>query len=243
MASKPSIIDEKESVYGIYRPHTMTMLSAIATETLFLLLTGVAAYFAQVVFQQYAITVDWQRWAVYGVLIVLAIILVGRIITDYLQWYYTQVIVTNRRLIRREGLLTRRVSDIALSQLSEVVITQTLFGRLFNYGDVAVTGDSDASALRFVQIHNPLKLRTVIDDARLGAKNETKRSTAPIPTEENKTPTNPLTIVPNTTAELAADPAAEQADALHHIDALEKRGILTPDEAAAKRAQLTGQGN
>ncbi|MFM2033134.1 MAG: hypothetical protein RLZZ297_1899 [Chloroflexota bacterium] len=242
MAGKSSIIDEKETVYGVYRPHTMTVYGAVSTELLFLALTAVAAYFAQVVFVQYQISVIWQQWAVYGALIVLALILVVRMVRDYLNWYYTQVIVTNRRLIRREGILSRRVSDIALTQLSEVVITQSLLGRLFNYGDVHVTGDSDASKLQFVQVKNPFKLRTVIDDARVGARSESKGTTAPIATEEDKTPTNPLTIVPSGTAELGLEPGSELEQTMQHIDALERRGVLTAAEAAAKRAQLTGQG-
>ena len=229
MGSKQSIIDEHEKIYGTYRTHTMAMIGSITTEVVFLVFIAVAAYFAATVFDLYSITQEWQQWSVYGTLSVLALVMVVRAIRDYLTWYYTQVIVTNRRLIRREGILTRRVADIALNQLSEVVITQSLFGRMFNYGDVSVTGDSDASALRFIQIQSPLKLRTVIDDARVG----TKRDTAPIPTQENKTPTNPLTIEPTV--------VDEQHEILAQIDALQRKGILTAEEAAAKRTQLTGE--
>ena len=134
-------------------------------------------------------------------------------------------------MIRREGILTRKVSDIALSQLSEVEITQTLFGRIFNYGNVTVLGDSDASSLRFIRIQSPLKLRTVIDDARVG----TKRATAPIPTIENKTPTNPLNI--------GANEADEHQEVLAQIDSLLRKGLLTEEEAAAKRAKFSGEGS
>jgi membrane protein YdbS with pleckstrin-like domain len=230
MGAKQSVIDEQEIVYGTYRTHTMSVVGAVTTEVVFLIFLGVAAYFTNAVFLMYHITEQWQIWTVYGALAVLAAVMVVRIIKDYLAWYYTQVIVTNRRLIRREGILTRRVADIALSQLSEVVITQSLFGRMFNYGDVTVTGDSEASSLRFMQIQSPLKLRTVIDDARVGE----KRATAPIPTEENKTPTNPLTIAP--TVDL------DQQEVLAQIDSLQRKGILTEAEAAAKRAQLNGEG-
>ncbi len=230
MGAKQSVIDEQEIVYGTYRTHTMNVVGAVTTEIVFLVFLGVAGYFTSDVFLKYTITEQWQIWTVYGVLGLLAVVMVGRIIRDYLAWYYTQVIVTNRRLIRRDGILTRRVADLALSQLSEVVITQSLFGRIFNYGDVTVTGDSEASSLKFVRIQSPLKLRTVIDDARVGE----KRATAPIPTVENKTPTNPLTIEP--TADI------DNQEALAQIDSLQRKGILTEAEAAAKRAQLSGEG-
>jgi len=111
----------------------MAMIGSITTEVVFLVFIAVAAYFAASVFDQYNITQEWQQWSVYGTLSVLALVMVVRAIRDYLTWYYTQVIVTNRRLIRREGILTRRVADIALNQLSEVVITQSLIGRIFNW--------------------------------------------------------------------------------------------------------------
>jgi hypothetical protein len=230
MGAKQSVVDEHEIIYGTYRTHTMSVMSAITTEVIFLVFLAVAAYFTGVVFAMYRITETWQIWTVYGILGTLATVMIVRMIRDYLAWYYTQVIITNRRLIRREGILNRRVADIALSQLSEVVITQSLFGRIFNYGNVSVTGDSDASSLVFNQIQNPFKLRTVIDDARVGE----KRATAPIPTQEDKTPTNPLTIAPTV--------ESDQQEFLAQIDSLQRKGILTEAEAATKRAQITGEG-
>ena len=68
-------------------------------------------------------------------------------------YFYTKLFLTDRRIFRVSGLLTRRVATMPLKALTDIRYDQTTFGRIFNYGHFFVesAGQEQAlSALRFV---------------------------------------------------------------------------------------------
>ena len=68
-------------------------------------------------------------------------------------YFYTRLFLTDRRIFRVSGLLTRRVATMPLKALTDIRYDQTTFGRLFNYGHFFVesAGQEQAlSELRFV---------------------------------------------------------------------------------------------
>jgi uncharacterized membrane protein YdbT with pleckstrin-like domain len=61
-------------------------------------------------------------------------------------------ILTDRRLIRHTGVITIQERSIPLSNIQDVNYTASLFGRLFNYGnlDVESAGQEDEEAMHDV---------------------------------------------------------------------------------------------
>ncbi|HEY6482062.1 MAG TPA: PH domain-containing protein [Steroidobacteraceae bacterium] len=76
----------------------------------------------------------------------------------------TEVVVTDRRLIAKFGLVSIHSIEIRLSKIESVRVTQGLIGKLFRYGDIVVTGTgSTFDPIR--NISHPLPLRNALNEA------------------------------------------------------------------------------
>jgi len=53
-------------------------------------------------------------------------------------WAAKQLIVTDRRVVWREGVITKKERSVPLSRVQDVSVKRSLIGRLLGYGDVRV---------------------------------------------------------------------------------------------------------
>ena len=79
------------------------------------------------------------RLAVWGLLLVVILWLV---VWPLLEWFAATYTVTNRRLITRSGVLTRRGHDIPLARISDVATEHGIVDRMLGCGTIII---SDAS--------------------------------------------------------------------------------------------------
>ena len=70
--------------------------------------------------------------------------------------------VTNKRVIYKTGIIGRKSEEMKLTSIETVEIDQGVFGRLFNFGDVKVTGRG-ISDLVFKRIYDPLAVKRQIE--------------------------------------------------------------------------------
>lgn len=70
--------------------------------------------------------------------------------------------VTNKRIIRKTGIIGRQSEEMKLSSIETVEIDQGVWGRIFNYGTVRVTGKG-LSAVFFPKIDNPMAVKRAIE--------------------------------------------------------------------------------
>lgn len=73
------------------------------------------------------------------------------VVRPFLRWLTTTYTVTNRRLITRSGVLTRRGHDIPLARVSDVAYEHGLVDRLLGCGTLVI---SDASEHGRVELHD-----------------------------------------------------------------------------------------
>jgi len=52
-------------------------------------------------------------------------------------WWFTRLVLTNKRLISRRGLLRVRHSEVSIPTTPEIRATTTVLGRLLNYGTIS----------------------------------------------------------------------------------------------------------
>ena len=70
----------------------------------------------------------------------------------------TELVLTDRRIIAKRGVISRETVEMNLSKVESLQVSQSLMGRILNYGDVAVVGTgSSLEPLRGVA--RPLELR------------------------------------------------------------------------------------
>jgi hypothetical protein len=73
-------------------------------------------------------------------LLLLALARIGWVIWD---WRNTEFLVTTRRIIRAEGILNKRMSDSSLEKVNDAHLTQSIFGRIFGFGDLDILTAAD----------------------------------------------------------------------------------------------------
>lgn len=81
-------------------------------------------------------------------------------------WRNERYVVTNYRIIQVEGILNRRVLDSSLEKVNDILLTQSLFGRLFNYGTLQILTGSDVGVNRLDSLGRPYDFKRAIVDAR-----------------------------------------------------------------------------
>lgn len=77
----------------------------------------------------------------------------------------TEIAVTTSRLIYKRGLVARHVGEMSIDRIEGVNVLQSLFGRLFNYGRLAIRGMGVGEVV-LPPIENPLLFRRAIEKAR-----------------------------------------------------------------------------
>jgi uncharacterized membrane protein YdbT with pleckstrin-like domain len=195
-----SMLGKSERILLITRQHWFVLFSAILAEITITLLLIAALSVATIYFPL----------AVIGfVLLFLPLISMLR---DFLIWYNHQYLVTNRRVIQISGVFNKNVVDSSLEKVNDVKMTQSFFGRMFDYGDVEILTASETGVNLFKRIGDPVKFKT----AMLNAKEK-------LGYEGTATHASPADNIPALIAEL---------------DELRKKGIVTEAEFQAKKAQL-----
>jgi len=80
----------------------------------------------------------------------------------------TEVGVTNQRFIDKRGVLWRTTQELQLRAIEEVVLRQSVLGRLFNFGRLELHG-TGVDDIRLPLLADPLGLRKALQDATAGA--------------------------------------------------------------------------
>lgn len=82
----------------------------------------------------------------------------------WLKWRSTEQGVTNRRVIFKQGILSRKTDEMRLQSIEAIAITQSVTGRLFDFGSVTVTGRGAGDVtLRWMQ--DPMAVKREIENA------------------------------------------------------------------------------
>src|SRR5512135_3764554 len=118
--------------------------------------------------------VDRQHWLVLlrnifveGVAIAAVLVLtVVSLILDVLQCYNCKYIVTDGRVIQLSGVINKDVIDSSLEKVNDIELTQSFFGRIFQFGTVEILTASEIGVNKFNTIRNPVKFKNVIVNAK-----------------------------------------------------------------------------
>lgn len=126
----------------------------------------------------------WSMWIRFWVVIVLGIIAVVALLVAQLawgalaaaivailiagyQWLWLRAIeqgVTNRRVVRKTGIVSRSTTELRLASIETVDLRQSFWGRIFGYGDVEITGRGE-TAMVLDRIARPIEVKREIESA------------------------------------------------------------------------------
>jgi hypothetical protein len=87
---------------------------------------------------------------VLGIVVLAGIVVsVAWLIKVYWAWWAQDYIITNRRVLKVEGIINKRSADSSLEKINDAVLEQNVFARMFNYGDLDILTAADVAIDRY----------------------------------------------------------------------------------------------
>ncbi|HYK95869.1 MAG TPA: PH domain-containing protein [Candidatus Dormibacteraeota bacterium] len=186
----------------------------------------------------------------------------------YVEWYAEDYVITNRRVMKVEGVLKKRSADSSLEKINDAVLEQSVLGRMLGYGNLEILTAAEESVARYRMLAQvQLFKRTMLDEKH---KLEQEAFQIPAPPLRASVPMPPPApaAAPEPTRAPVAEPApGAVADAgvapdvasapaapaktsmtsdeitktLASMADLRDRGAISPEEYEAKKTELLGR--
>jgi uncharacterized membrane protein YdbT with pleckstrin-like domain len=145
----------------------------------------------------------------------------------YLTWKSNLWCVTNVRVVDERGFLGRYSKESPLDKINNIEYTQTIWGRLFGYGNVDIQTAAELGETTYELIHEPKLLKDTITHAQ----EEYKKAGMFIQATQ-------LAKAMNDTAGMKASSQQLVADELAKLFELLQKGAITQQEYLQQKNKL-----
>lgn len=197
------LLANRERIILVARQHWFILVSAIVLEIVVILVVIALTIIAGAFWTEFALLIG----AIGTILLLLPL---STMMRDILDWMNRQFIVTNRRVIQISGVLNKNVTDSSLRKVTDVKMSKSFFGRIFNYGDIEILTASELGANLFHRIDEPVEFKI----AMLNAKEELEQGQDP------------------------GQDGFDVVEVLTNLDQLRDLGILTEEEFTRKKSEF-----
>jgi hypothetical protein len=171
------------------------------------------------------------------------ILVVGGLLSfgwQVLRWQNEEYVVTSRRVLQFGGVVNKRVVDSSLEKINDAILTESLFGRIFGFGNLEIltASESGISMLRMLPRADAFKR------AMLDAKHELELELSgarPMPSPAMRVAAEPSASPSGAAAAGSAAPAMSADDVtrtLASLADLRDRGAISAEDYEAKKADL-----
>jgi hypothetical protein len=198
------------------------------------------------------------------ILIVVALANLGWTILRYLNQEY---VITNRRVMQVAGVLNKSSTDSSLEKINDARLTQSIFGRIFGFGDLEILTAAETGVDTFRMLINPVAFKIAMLDAKHEYEREVTGASDAMPGPPLRTPAlapapaftaagaaaapgvanagGPSDDTMTTRVPAAPAPSAMSSDevtrTLASLADLRDRGAISVDEFERKKAELLGR--
>jgi uncharacterized membrane protein YdbT with pleckstrin-like domain len=157
-----------------------------------------------------------------------------------LRWQNEEFVLTTRRVLQSEGVVNKQVIDSSLEKINDAILTESIFGRIFGFGDLEIltASESGISRLRMLRDAGGFK-RTMLE-----AKHELELEVSgakPMPSPAIRAASAPSADTAGGAAPAAAASpmsADEVTRTLASLADLRDRGAISADEYERKKADI-----
>jgi uncharacterized membrane protein YdbT with pleckstrin-like domain len=147
-----------------------------------------------------------------GLLLVVALVLGAVLLGRYIWWRNKVYVVTNLRVMKLEGVLSKSHRDASLDKINDLVMSQSIWGRMLGYGDLQVLTANEASGMKFHKLGDPVAFKRQVLQVR----------------------TTEMAEGPGLGAATSSDPIAQ----IHRLGELRAKGVITEEEFLEKKKAL-----
>jgi uncharacterized membrane protein YdbT with pleckstrin-like domain len=135
----------------------------------------------------------------------------------YAKWSNTNFVVTTDRVIHRVGVISKHGIEIPLERINTVFFNQSVFERLLGAGDLGIESAGERGAETFEDVRKPAIVQNEIYRQMEANSSRMHGSRQPAATQQTG-----LSI----------------PEQIEKLDELRKRGVISEQEFAAKKADL-----
>ena len=191
--------------------------------------------------------------------VALILLLVGFVLflARFWIWWAQDYMITNRRLLKVTGVLAKRSADSALEKINDAVLSQSVFGRMFNFGDLEILTAADQAVDKYHMLNNPKEFKKTMLAQKHNLETEFMYGRPPTPPlradaqpAAQDVPATPVPAAP--AAAPAPAPAAppamtseeesrEVTETLARLADLRDKGAITAEEYEQKKGELLGR--
>jgi hypothetical protein len=175
------------------------------------------------------------------------------------RWVSQDYLVTNRRVMKVEGVLNKRSMDSSLEKINDAVLDQSMIGRMFDYGDLDILTAAEVAIDKFRMLKSATEFKRAMLDQKYALESEPHWATPPVragapaqggpgyqqaPASPAYAPQPPAMgyapSVPSAAAPSHPQPGDSTAvtQTLARLADLRDRGAITPAEYEGKKAEL-----
>lgn len=152
------------------REHWAVMLNPILQTAAVLLLIVIAE-------RTLPDSVFMDNLAFYGALVV-----VVRFTILVALWWVERIVVTDKRVMKSEGIITHKVGMMPLSKVTDLSFVRSLNGRLFGYGKIVIESAGQNQAFDEIDyIPRPEEIYEALTELVFGEKRQTRSGLLPLP--------------------------------------------------------------
>jgi uncharacterized membrane protein YdbT with pleckstrin-like domain len=143
---------------------------------------------------------------------IVSLLAIASAFSDLVRWQNNEYIVTSRRVIHANGIFSKNILDSSLNKINDVILQQSMMGRIFNYGTIKILTATDEVINLLDRIANPIGFKHAMLEAK-------------------------SLLEPISTSPLVAQ-AASATQLLEELDQLRARKMITDVEYEEKRKEI-----
>jgi uncharacterized membrane protein YdbT with pleckstrin-like domain len=207
----PQLINEGEAIVLDLKPHWFFFIKHIVFGA------ALAVVFVLWVGPLHSAGNEFIGWPLAVVFIGFA----GWVVYRYFVWTYTHFVLTDRRVISRSGIVSKRGTEIPLERINNIDFHQRLFERAIGAGDLSIESAGKDGQSHFENVRHPDAVQQEIyRQMEMNAKRQAGWS---------------MPTMPGGPASAAAPSVADQ---IKQLAELRDQGHITTEEYDAKKTQL-----
>ena len=153
------------------------------------------------------------------------LVYVAFVIVKYLTWTYTHFVLTDRRVISRSGIISKRGTEVPLDRVNNIDFSQKFWERLIGAGDLAIESAGKDGQSHFQNVRHPdmvqqevYRQMEVNSRRQAGWHADAMADRGPVASESPAAP--------------------DVADQIAKLASLRDQGALTSEEFEAKKTEL-----
>lgn len=153
----------------------------------------------------------------------------------YLRWAAEDYVVTDRRVLKIEGIINKHSADSSLDKINDAVIDQSFVGRIFGYGDLTILTAAEEAVDRYSMLAHALLFKRTMLNAKHDMEEGGRRVSPPLRAQAA------VGAGVGGGSEVRRMSPDEVTQTLGRLADLRDRGAISAEEYEAKKADLLAQ--